>query len=166
MGTNTLFNKNELALDSPKTKAIRVFNNFMTRESVPAKEMFNMVSQMADEVGITRGSFSNIMKDYPDYIESRRLFKNLATPSSKKWILNNPDATFADVIDKVEGRQFRENLLGNIRSGKSSAEHKIMLYAARHERQGGSKIEFINRAGLDKNGNILDYRDIELMETL
>ena len=162
-GTNTLFNKNELALDSPKTKAIRVFNNFMTRESVPAKEMFNMVSQMADEVGITRSSFSNIMKDYPDYEDARRLFKNLATPSSKKWILNNPGATFADVIDKVEGRQFRENLLGNIRSGKSSAEHKIMLYAARHERQGGNKIEFINRAGLDKNGNILDYRDIEFI---
>ena len=38
-----------------------------------------------------------------------------------------------------------------------------MLYAARHERQGGNKIEFINIAGLDKNGNILDYRDIEFI---
>ena len=162
-GTNSVFNRNEIYLDTAKTKAIRVFNNFMSRESVPAKEMFNMVSQMANEVGIDRASFSTLMKGYPDYEDSRRLFKNLATPSSKKWILNNPDATFADVIDKVEGRQFRENLLGNIRSGKSSAEHKIMLYAARHERQGGNKIEFINRAGLDKNGNILDYRDIEFI---
>tara|TARA_Y100001954_G_scaffold117876_1_gene127325 strand:+ start:2051 stop:4744 length:2694 start_codon:yes stop_codon:yes gene_type:complete len=165
-GTYSLLNKNELFLESPKTKAIKVFNNFMSREKLPAKEMFNMVTQMANEVGVTPSSFSTIMKDYPDYEDARRLFKNLATPSSKKWILNNPDATFADVIDKVEGRQFRENLLGNIRSGKASAEHKILTYAARHAAKGGNKIEFTKKAGLDKFGNVKDYRDVEFIYKL
>ena len=165
-GTSQLLNRNELFLESSKTKAIKVFNNFMSREKIPAKKMFNMVTQMANEVGITPSSFSTIMKDYPDYEDARRLFKNLATPSSKKWILNNPDATFADVIDKVEGRQFRENLLGNIRSGKASAEHKILTYAARHAAQGGNKIEFTKKAGLDKFGNVRDYRDVEFIYKL
>ena len=56
---------------------------------------------------------------------------------------------------------FRKSVLGPIRSGKATAEHKILNFAIRHANQGGNKIEFIKKGGLDKYGSYTDVRDIE-----
>ena len=139
-------------LDTASDKITKAFNKIINNPDIPAENVFDITSRIANETGLSMSTASETLNTLPEYQDFKSTALKLQNPAFKTSIVGK-DKTLGDVMQMAD----QTSSSGTSLSGPNTPERFIFNSIKRHIAQGGDKVEWIKAPGsFDQSGQITE----------